>query len=83
MQIFMIEHHTLVQTVVLLAAALVAGVLPMWFLWRAFRRAGLAEPIALLALAPGGFIIALGILAFSSWPAMERPAAPGRINRLA
>lgn len=46
-------------------------ILPIWFSWVALNRAGLAGPLALLWLIPFGGVLALGILAFSRWPAMQ------------
>jgi hypothetical protein len=69
MQIFLAEYPS-AQYIILLVAAVI-GLLPMWFLWRAFKRAGLPAPIALLTLVPGGIFIALGILAFAEWPALR------------
>lgn len=47
-------------------------VLPIWFLWVAMNRAGQGGAWALLSLIPFGFIIVLGIHAFSEWPALKR-----------
>jgi hypothetical protein len=47
-------------------------VLPLWFGWVALNRAGLAGPIALLALVPFGLAVVLGILAFAEWPNLPR-----------
>jgi hypothetical protein len=80
MQIFLYEHPS-AQYLVLLVAVVV-GLLPMWFLWRAFKRAGLPAPIAFLALVPGGIFLALGILAFAEWPAL-RNSPSSRIDRFA
>lgn len=40
-------------------------------LWRIFRRAGKAPALSLIVLVPAGFLVCLGILAFSRWPATE------------
>ncbi|MGC8485773.1 MAG: hypothetical protein ACP5O6_09100 [Candidatus Baltobacteraceae bacterium] len=47
---------------------LVLAILPIWFLWRALDRAGLAGPLALISLIPFGLFVVLGILAFAEWP---------------
>jgi hypothetical protein len=75
------------------AMHLMAAILPMFFLfgligiaivivplWKIATKAGLAGPIALLALFPGlGMLIALYVIAFSEWrvmpPAMYPPPA--------
>jgi hypothetical protein len=78
-QLFLAEHPG--GQYLIFGAALVVGFLPLWFLWRAFRRAGLPEPLALLALVPGGIFVALGILAFADWPALRRTRP--QIDRMA
>lgn len=41
-------------------------------LWRVFRRAGLHPALSLLVFIPVlGFLIVLGVLAFSRWPKVE------------
>ena len=80
MEIFLAEHQDAQYLVLLIAV--VIGLLPTWFLWRAFKRAGLPPPIALLALVPGGVFLALGILAFGDWPALRKPPS-SRIDRFA
>lgn len=45
---------------------------PIWFLWRALDRAGLAGPLALLWIIPFGALIPLGTLAFADWPRLPR-----------
>lgn len=52
----------------LLLCALALGFLPIWFLWRIIDRVGLVGPMALLCFIPGGFMVVLGVLAFSEWP---------------
>jgi hypothetical protein len=47
---------------------------PIWFIWRALQRAGLAGPLALLWLVPFGQLVVLGILAFSEWPNLRKPS---------
>ena len=47
-------------------------ILPIWFSWIAFDRAGLPGPLALLNLIPFGLIIVLGIFAFAEWPNLPR-----------
>ena len=61
----------------LLLIGLVVGLLPIWFLWRIIDRTGLVGAMALLSLLPGGFLVVLGVVAFSEWPNM--PSAPERI----
>ncbi|HEY5427385.1 MAG TPA: hypothetical protein VIJ77_12615 [Candidatus Tumulicola sp.] len=60
--------------------ALAIGLLPIWFLWRIIDRTGLVGPMALLCFLPGGFVIVLGVVAFSDWPSMQaaqaRPIPP-------
>ncbi len=56
----------------ILFAVLLFFFLPVWFLWVALNKAGLAGPLALLCFVPLGFILVLGILAFSQWPALEK-----------
>jgi hypothetical protein len=80
MELFLAEHAGGPYLVLFVTA--VIGLLPMWFLWRAFKRAGLPAPIAFLTLVPGGIFITLGILAFAEWPVLQKPQS-GRIDRLA
>ena len=55
----------------ILMATLLFGVLPVWFLWRAFDRAGLPGAIALIGFLPGGIVLGIGILAFADWPKLR------------
>jgi len=48
------------------------ALLPVWFLWKALDRAGLAGPLALLWFVPLGGIVVLGVLAFADWPVLQR-----------
>ena len=62
-------------------------IVPIWFLWKVFERAGLSPALALLILLPFGALITLAILAFSEWPALTRPgngplAAPAGVTAL-
>jgi hypothetical protein len=47
---------------------IIVFVVPVWFLWRTFERAGFPPTIALICIVPGGLYVALGILAFAKWP---------------
>ena len=60
--------------VLLLLIALAVAILPIWFLWRIIDRTGLVGGMALLTLIPGGFLIVLGVVAFSDWPNLPRPS---------
>jgi hypothetical protein len=60
----------------ILMFGLVFAVIPIWFLWVALNRAGLAGPLALLCLVPLGFLIPLGMLAFAEWPALHKQSTP-------
>ena len=54
------------------SVALLLLAIPIWLLWRIFGRAGLPQGYALLILLPYfGPFIALAILAFSRWPAVD------------
>jgi hypothetical protein len=47
--------------------------LTIWMQWRIFAKAGFSGALSLLLLVPGfGFLIAMGILAFSTWPTEPR-----------
>lgn len=53
-----------------LLGLLLLMLLPLLLFWRVFQRTGLAPALALLCLVPGiGFLLALTVLAVSSWPA--------------
>lgn len=54
-----------------MGAYLAGAVLLTIPLWRILKRAGHPPALSLIALAPGGFIICLGILAFSKWKTVE------------
>jgi hypothetical protein len=58
--------------VVGLIVILVLNALIIWGLWRVLTRAGLQGPLALLALIPGGILVCLCILAFSTWNVRPR-----------
>lgn len=48
------------------------AVVPIWLLWKVFARVGMPGAYALLILVPGlGWVIALWLLAFGKWPALE------------
>lgn len=57
---------------VLLIFGGVLSALVVWAFWRIFDRAGLPGPLALLSLAPLGFVACLAILAFSQWSVRAR-----------
>lgn len=64
------------------AAVLLFGVLfsllLVFLFWRSFTKAGLSGPLSLLVLIPGiGFLIALCILAFSTWKVVPIGFASG------
>ncbi len=59
----------------LLLIVLALALLPIWFLWRIIDRTGLVGAMALLTLIPGGFLIVLGVVAFSDWPSLPRREA--------
>lgn len=59
--------------VLVLLIALAVAILPIWFLWRIIDRTGLVGGMALLTLIPGGFLIVLGVVAFSDWPNLPQP----------
>jgi hypothetical protein len=47
--------------------------LTIWMQWRIFSKAGFSGVLSLLLLAPGfGLLIAMAILAFSTWPTEMR-----------
>jgi hypothetical protein len=54
--------------VLLVLVGLAVAFLPIWFLWRIIDRVGLVGPMALLCFIPGGYLVVLGVLAFSNWP---------------
>lgn len=60
------------ETLVLLIAVLLS-LLPLILLWRVFGKAGMPPATALVCLIPGfGFLLALLILAFGRWPAVQQ-----------
>ena len=79
MQLFL--QTSIGQQLVWIVCGLFLGVLPLIFVWRSFKRAGLPKQLTLLVLIPGGFIIALGVLAYADWPALRGAAL--RVDRLA
>ncbi len=53
-------------------------VVPVFLFWRIFRRAGLPEALAVIALIPGwGPLALLLVLTFADWPALQDDAGHG------
>lgn len=56
----------------LMLLLLLLMLLPLFLFWRVFGKTGMPPALALVCLVPGvGHLLALLVLAFSRWPAVE------------
>jgi hypothetical protein len=53
---------------IIIAVVLLLSLVPLYLFWRVFDKTGMSPWLSLMVLVPGGYLVALAVLAFATWP---------------